>query len=583
MPLDSVFITALTAELSSALTGAKIEKVQQPGRSDLVLTLRTDSGRKNLFVGGAGGSARVHLSAMDYEKPMEPPMFCMLLRKHLIGARITAVRQLPDERIMSFDLDAPGMFGEGEKRGLVFELFGRTANVILTDGEGLITDCLYRQGSLEDKRAVLPGMRYRPPEKQDKRALTSLSDGEICDIVTSADSEAYADKWLVKSFFGLSPLVARELCWRACGDTSRPMLRMPLDKLSSELCNLRDRIAGGRFEPTLITGPDGTPFDFSYMPILQYGPEYALMRAESFSALLEGFWGRRSEEERRRQRSATLMKTVKGIRDRTERRIAAQRQELLSAENRETLRENGDLITSNLHTMKKGMTVLRAYDYYSPDGGEREIKLDPLKTPQQNAAKYYRDYTKLKRAEAHLTELILKGEDELEYLESVCDALSRAETVRDVSEIREELVSAGFIRAQSASKREKRRPEGPMRFVTDTGLEVRVGRNNTQNDALTLKQAARGDMWLHTQKIHGSHVVISCAGTPPDEVSLMQAASLAAYYSQARDGTKVPVDYTLIKYVKKPNGARPGMVIYTDYKTIYADPDEQLALRLRTK
>lgn len=583
MALDSNFLLALSDELAGEITGGKIEKVQQPGRSDIVLTIKCHDGRKDLFIGGSSGSARVNLTKMDYEKPQEPPMFCMLLRKHLVGARINGVIQPQNERILIVELDAPGMFGEGEKRKLIAELFGRTANVILTDGEDIITDCLYRIGGIDEKRAILPGMRYRLPPAQDKNDLITMESDEIKNLISSSDEDTLFDKWLIKTFYGFSPLTARELCLRVCGDVSAPMYRIDHEKAAEELLWLVDAIKNKKMKPYLVTGSDGIPFEYSYIPITQYGAEYTLTEEPSFSELLEKFWGSKNEDERRRQRTNTLMKTVKNLRDRTERRLFAQRNELAGAGGRERLRENGDIITSNLHLMKKGMTVLKAFDYYSEDGGEREIKLDPLKTPQQNAAKYYKDYTRAKSAEHHLTEQIEKGENELNYLESVIEELSRAETAKDVMEIRAELVDSGIIRENKTRKKEKRSTEGPLRFKSDSDMIIRVGRNNTQNDALTLKNSSKTDMWLHVQKIHGSHVIISCAGTSPDEITLTQAASLAAYYSQAREGSKIPVDYTLVKYVKKPNGSRPGMVIYTDYKTMLAEPDAALAERLKIK
>lgn len=581
MALDSTYLTSLCRELKSELAGGKIEKVQQPGRSDIVLTVKTHEGRKDVFLGGASGSARVSITRMDFEKPQEPPMFCMLLRKHLVGARINDIVKPENERIVVFDLDAPGMFGEGEKRRLIAELFGRTVNVILTDGEGIITDCLYRIGSIEDIRAVQPGMKYRLPPAQEKHDILTLTEAQLRDIILAADKDALLDKWLIKTFFGFSPLTARELCFRISSAVSAPLYSVDSEKLIEKLGHFKSFAMSGEAAPYLLLDGTGAPFDFSYMPILQYGASYSVVKTESFSQCIESFWGQKNEEDRRRQRANTLMKTVKGLRDRTERRLSLQKNELLSSENREYLRECGDIITSNLHTMKKGMTVLRAYDYYSPDGGDREIKLDPLKTPQQNAAKYYKDYTKAKSAESHLTEQIVKGEEELNYLESVIEELARAESAKDISDIRAELISAGVIREGGAKRREKRTVSGPMCFKSSTGLTIRVGRNNTQNDALTLKNSAKTDVWLHAQEIHGSHVIISCAGTEPDETTLNEAACLAAYYSQARSSGKVPVCYTLVKHVKKPNGARPGMVIYTDYKTINAEPDESLVNKLK--
>ncbi|MGM9521366.1 MAG: NFACT family protein [Oscillospiraceae bacterium] len=586
MSLDSIFLKGLTAELDRAITGAKIEKVLMPARGSLVFGLKAER-RISLFVGGSSGSARIHLTNQEYEKPVEPPMFCMLLRKHLVGARVLSVRQPELDRVLELRLQAPGMFGEGEERTLIVELLGRTANVILTDGEGVITDCLYRQGSIGEKRMVLPGMLYRLPPRQEKTELSGLTEEGIRSALVSAGEGNGLDRFLVGAVMGLSPLVARELCWRAYSEAS-PRVFDVLAKdggraITGQLMELKELTDKMELRPYMVLTPEKLPFEYSYLPIFQYGPEYELKQAASFSELLETFSGRRDEEERRRQRSRELTKTVRNTRERVARRLSNQREELKRTENREYLRQCGDIITSNLHTMNKGMYLLRAYDYYSEDGGEREIRLDPLKTPQQNAAKYYKDYNRAKSAETHLTEQICAGEEELSYLDSVLDELSRAENERELNEIRAELLYGGYLRETKGGKKEKRQISGPMRFKSDSGFYIHVGRNNTQNDALTLKNSAKTDLWLHAQKIHGSHVVVSCNGESPDERTVMQAASLAAYFSQGRDSGKVPVDYTLVKFVKKPNGARPGMVIYTDYRTVLAEPDEQLSQRLRVK
>ncbi len=582
MALDSVFLRALAGELSGALTGAKIEKVQQPSRGAVVLTLKGER-RFDLYLGSGAGVPRVHLSGMDFEKPQEPPMFCMLLRKHLAGARILSVEQPGWERVLTLKLAAPGVFGEGEERFLTVELLGRTANVILTDGEGIITDCLYRVGAVGERRMVLPGMRYRLPPAQEKVPFVGKSREELWERLRQENGTL--DKALVRSFLGLSPLVARELCFEAYGETGPAPDTLPDggQAVTEALLRLGEAVEAGDFAPYLLTAPNGTPFDFSYRPILQYGSGYTLTKLGSFSELLDAFCGHRDEEERRQTRSRELSKTVKNARDRVQRRLAAQREELRDTENREYYRECGDLVTSNLHRMRKGETVLVCQDYYDPEGGEREIKLDPLKTPQQNAARFYKEYSRKKSAQAHLTERLAAGEEELSYLESVLDELARAETAADLAEIRSELLEAGLLREAKSGKKEKRRSSAPMRFLSSTGFDIRVGRNNVQNDALTLKNSAKTDLWLHVQKLHGSHVVISTEGRVPDDETVQEAASLAAYYSEGRDSGKVPVDAALVKHVKKPSGARPGMVIYTDYRTVTARPNGELAQRLRVK
>ena len=321
------------------------------------------------------------------------------------------------------------------------------------------------------------------------------------------------------------------------------------------------------------------------MDIRQYEGFLTGRELGSFSELIETYYGRRAASERIRQRSAAMTKTVKNAADRLRRKLNLQRQEYEATFDREHLRQCGDIIAANYHKIKRGMAVLKTENFYDPDGGEIEIKLDPAKSPQQNAARYYKDYSKAKNAEKYLAEQIAHGEKELEYLESVLEEIERASGERDLGEIRLELQESGYIKGQTKGKKQQKNPPSgkPMEYRSSSGFRIRVGRNNRENDALTLKDAFKTDMWLHTQKIHGSHVIISSEGRKIDDGTIMEAAMLAALYSQGKNGANVPVDYTLVKYVKKPAGARPGMVIYTDYKTAYVTPDEKLAERLRVK
>ena len=368
--------------------------------------------------------------------------------------------------------------------------------------------------------------------------------------------------------------MARELAFRA-GDDS--------EKLAAELEKLGKSVEENHFTPYLLVR-EGKPVDFTFLPVLQYGPETESIPRESFSALLDDFFSDRESAERVRQRGQDLVKSVTSARDRTARKLGNQARELEATKNRERLRELGDILTSNLHLMEKGMSTFRTMDFYDPEGGEVDIPLDPLLTPQQNAAKYYKEYNKAKTAEEMLTIQIEKGEKELEYLNSVLENIALAEGEKDLQEIRQELTETGYLRRpKTAAKRAKRVSGKPMEFRSSAGLRISVGKNNSQNDLLTTKLAYKSDIWLHTQKIHGSHVILWLEGGEADARSLTEAAQLAAYFSQARDGSKVPVDYTPVKNVKKPAGARPGMVVYTTYQTAVVEPDAELAKKLRVK
>jgi predicted ribosome quality control (RQC) complex YloA/Tae2 family protein len=464
---------------------------------------------------------------------------------------------------------------------------GRHSNLILLDGEGRIIDCLRRVDSdMSARRQVLPGLFYRLPPPQDKLDPTALSREQLEQLLAAAPEETQVDQWLLDRFGGLSPLVCRELAQRAGGSTD---VRLPVlreagrARLLDELEQLLSNVQENRFTPTLIS-MDGKPRDFTFFPVTQYGSAAALTKFDSFSQMLDQFYEQRESLERVRQKGQDLIRSVTSARDRTARKIANQEKELAATQDRERLRQLGDLLTSNLHRMEKGMTCLRTADFYDPDGKEVDVKLDPLLTPQQNAAKYYKEYNKAKTAETMLTIQLEKGRTELDYLNSVLENITLAEGERDLGEIRQELTDTGYLRRPSKAKdRGKRLASKPMEFRSTAGLRISVGKNNTQNDLLTCKLAYKSDIWFHTQKIHGSHVILWTEGSQPDLQSLNEAACLAAWFSQARDSSKVPVDYTPVKFVKKPSGARPGMVVYTTYETAWVAPDPELAKKLRLK
>ena len=572
MPLDAICLSALTAELREKLDGAKIDKVQQPERDMLILSLRGRSGNFRLLLAAGAGNARVHITGESMENPVEPPMFCMLLRKHLVGARIASLEQPDHERMLALELDTRDEMGDLSRKKLVVEMIGRSANVILVGADGRIIDCMRRMDFAGDaERRLLPGMIYRLPPKQNKTDFFSSDSGIRRALIAGADREMPVDKWLLDSFSGLSPLICREMAFR-CGGS--------FDTLPEQLDALHDTVIARDFTPYMLLDGD-KPRDFSFMPIRQYGDSMKGESFDSFSALLDAFYARRDRAERQRRRSHELSRSIKTLRDRLVRKLAGQTEELQRTTGRDEIRKNAELITANMYRLKKGDRELLCEDYYQPDCPEVKIPLDPLKTPQQNAAAMYKEYNKLKAAEEHLTVLIDQGEKQLDYLNSVLEELSRAETEKDISDIRRELMETGYMKKARGAKPERIKAQAPLRFVSDDGLEILIGRSNTQNDELTTKLARRTDYWLHTQKVHGSHVIVRCDGLEPPERTLEQAASLAVYHSQGRDSGKVPVDYTMVRFVRKPSGAMPGKVIYTDYKTLLAESDEDLAHRLK--
>ena len=574
MPLDAICLSGLTRELQGKLVGAKIDRIQQPERDMVLFTLRAPGETLRLLCAVGTGNARVHLTRASFENPAEPPMFCMLLRKHLLGARITALTQPRGERLLCFALDTRDELGFEAQKKMVVELIGRSANLVLVDAEGRIIDCLRRMDFGGDaERRMLPGMLYRLPPRQDKPFVLDASKEQIAAMLADCDGQRPIDKWLLERFSGLSPLVCRELAFRCGGDYT---LLPPLLEAFTE------SVSAGELEPWMVY--DGKrPLDFSFMALRQYGPAVSCVRQESFSDMLDLFYADRVRLELQRRRASALNKSVRQLRDRQARKLAVQQEELAHTEDRETLRKTAELITANLYRIRKGDRTLRCEDYYEPDCPEIEIALDPLKSPQQNAAALFRDYARQKAARVHLTRLIAEGEAHLDYLNSVLALIASAESEKDLADLRRELVACGVIREKGNRKPDRGKPQAPLRFVTEDGLEVLVGRSNLQNDELTTKTARRSDLWLHTQKIHGSHVLLRCEGQEPPPRSVEQAAVIAAWFSQGRGAGKVPVDYTLVKNVRKPSGALPGKVLYIDYKTLTVEGDEALVKKLRTK
>ena len=583
MPFDAVFLSAVTAELRASLIGSRVDKVQMPSRDLVVLQFRGQGGNGRLLLSASTNSPRIHLTGASLENPAQPPMFCMLLRKHLTGGRIVDLRQPPMERLVDITLDCTDEMGEPVQKHLILELMGRNSNLILCGGDGRVLDCLRRVDfEMSEKRQVLPGLFYQDPPMLEKENPVTAPLEAIVEKLEALEGQKRFDKWLLDTFGGLSPLICRELSYELFGD-----IEVEIGELSPETRRAAAEKLYEKFQ-ALTDAPvpvmlrkEGKPSDFSFRPIAQYGTYLETEIFESFSKLLDGYYTDRDHADRMRQKTQTIHKAIVNLRDRTARKLEIQRKELAATLDRERLRQLGDIVTANLHAICRGQVRLTAVDFYDPEMKEIDIPLSPQISPQQNAAKFYKDYNRAKTAEKVLTEQIAKGEVELDYVNSILDELSRAETEKDVSEIRLELVQGGYIRDTDKKKKMKVQPTRPMEFVSSEGYRIRVGRNNRQNDELTLKQSAKCDLWFHVQKLHGSHVVVECGGARPGDATITEAAELAAWYSQARESQNVPVDVTPVKQIKKPVGGKPGMVIYHVYNTVYVTPSQETVEKLK--
>ncbi len=572
MPFDALFLTAVTAELQQALPGARVDKIQQPARDTVVLSLRSQTGNRKLLLSASPNHPRIHFTQARMENPAQPPMFCMLLRKHLAGGRVLGLTQPPLERAVDLAIESADEMGEVSVKHLYLELMGRNANLILADGQGRIIDCLRRVDfAMSEKRQVLPGLFYRQPPDQGKENPLAVSPEGLQALLARVTAPQRLSSWLLDTFAGLSPLVARELAFLAAGDIDADVFAADTAALSQALAQAMDTLCQSPQPVQLLY--EGRPKDFSFRPITQYGAYYTQQIWESFSALLDAVYTQRDQAERMRSRAQALRKTVQNLHTRVSRKLALQEKERTAAANRERLRQLGDIVTANIHQMTRGQARLIATDFYDPEMKEITIPLQVNLSPQQNAAKFYKEYTKAKTAEKILTVQLEEGRREQTYLSSVLEALALAETEQDLADIRQELLEGGYVRDTDKRKRMKTAPAKPLAFTSADGFAIYVGRNNRQNDFLTGKVAHKQDLWFHAQKFHGSHVIVSCQGQTPPETTLRQAAALAAYYSQARQSQNVPVDYCPVRQVKKPHGAKPGMVVYENYNTIYVNPE----------
>lgn len=572
MAFDAFYLKFTLDEIREKCLGGRVEKIFQPSRDSLIMLIKGSAGREKLLIVANPTAPRLHLTTASPENPPEPPMFCMLLRKHLSGARLAEISQPPMERLAVFTFDSTDEMGFPVQKRLVAELMGRTCNLYLLGPEGRILDCLRRIPLDENtKRAALPGLNYQEPEKVEKQ--NPLEFTNYTELLTRPGADLLCDR-LMDTLGGLSPLVCREAALQCAGDTDARIEGQDLPALAARLEDYFREILT-QPKPYFYAQADGTPKQFAFCPIREYG---SCRQAESFSALLDSFYTLRDRRDAMRQKSQAIRKTVSNLCARLRRKLAVQEKELEATYDRERLRQLGDILTANIGRIKKGQTIAQCEDFYNEEMPIIDIPISPLLSPQQNAAKFYKDYTRMKNAEKELTHQIALGSEELSYLESVQEELNRAGTDAELDEIRQELQAGGYVRQDGGKARMKQKKLPPMRFESTDGFPIYVGRNNRQNDELTFRLARKDDIWCHASKVHGSHVIVSCGGKTPPDNTLTQAAQLAAYYAETTGGQNIPVDMTTVKQVKKIPSGKPGMVIYHTYKTVIVNPYKDIVV-----
>jgi len=584
MAFDAGMLACTLSELRSAALGARIEKVYQPERDEIILQMRSFEGGKRLLINAGSNNPRIGFTEISKENPQNPPMFCMLLRKYLQGAKLVEISQAQFDRIAFLGFETRDEMGYECKRYLIAELMGKYSNLIFADGnKKIITALRTSDFSFDSVRQLIPGITYSLPSQGDKIDPLSVTEEQFLTVISKAPREKPCDKFLVSTFMGISPAVAREIVFCATGHTDTPVSFCFADELYRHFLRVTDVIKSETFSPCLITN-NGESIEYSFIPLLQYG-SYEKKDFESAGALLDAFFASRDNKQRVHQRASDLLRLLTNAEGRIRKKLEIQRSELKACEDGERYRKYGDLITANLYRLQSRASFVELEDYESMDEDGNlptiKIELDNRLSPAANAQRYYKKYAKSKTAKVELTKQIEIGEQELEYIYTVFEALTKAESPADLAEIRDELYKSGYA-SRMKSYSVSRKPKNPtvMQFITPDGMKVLCGKNNVQNEYITHKLAEKHDYWFHVKSAHGSHVLLVTEGNEPTDLDFTTAAQIAAHYSSA-EGDNIAVDYTLAKHVKRVAGAKPGFVIYHTNWTAYVTPDAEKIAKLR--
>ena len=588
MAFDAGMLACMVHEIRTVALGGRIEKVMQPERDEIILQLRSTEGGKRLLI-NAGAGPRMSFTDLARENPAQAPMFCMLLRKHLTGARLSDIRQEGFERVVTLEFDTRDEMGFACTRRIVAEIMGKYSNLIFTDGDGKIISALKTiDFTTSAQRQVLPGMRYELPPPQDKDNPLEVDFDRFAELYNSENPEKPLDKFILSRFMGISATVAREMVTIATRHTDTPLRYATPEEAWRGFDAVISRIKEGNYAPTMVY--DGqNAVEYAFCPLTQYEAPIETRSFESASAMLDAYFETRDKESRIRQRAADVLRLLTNAESRIKKKLDIQRGELQDCEKAEVYKKYGDMITANLWQLTRGMKQAEITDYEVWDEEKEEygtviIDLDERLTPSANAQRYYKKYTKARNAKVELAKQIELGEAELAYIYTVFDALTRAETANDLAEIRDELYRSGYASRMKGYAAPKKQPAPTVaKFKTTNGYLVYCGKNNLQNEHITHKLADRNDYWFHAKGVPGSHVVMVTNGEEPDAQDFTDAASIAAHYSKAAGGAQIPVDYLLVRHVRKVPGAKPGFVTYHTNWTAYVTPDAERIAGMRVK
>jgi predicted ribosome quality control (RQC) complex YloA/Tae2 family protein len=569
MAFDGLFCAAVAHELNK-WSGARVEKIHQSSQTCFYFQLYRDGKRGNFVVSASASRPIIAITEESVARPETPTPTCMLYRKHLQNGRFIASEWVENERIIRFVFDCADEMGYIKRKYLFAEMMGKYSNLILTDEKEKILSASSVSDITSDVRRIMAGLPYEFPPKQDKISVFSVDKEAFLKLASEKEGMPSND-FLLKTFFGFSPVVSREIVFRAFGETDRVLTKENAKTLFTEIEKLKKIFENSDFIPNAIFD-DENGVEYSFIPITQYGNTFSLREYESFSSLLTDYFGRKEEAVNISRYSRELVKTVQNHLSRVKKKLVLLKNELDDCSAMESVRIKGDVVTANIYRIKQGDSVVVGMDYES--GNEITVPLDVSLAPSKNAQKYYKKYQKMKRASVMLAEQIKKAENEKDYLESVLSFIDRAATPQELAEIKLELVESGFIAGKTETGKKKKTPASkPLSFQTSDGLTLRVGRNNRQNDALT-GSAERNDLWFHIKGFHGSHVILSVNGNEePSDRDYTEAAMVAAYYSEKRGSKNVEVDYTRVRALKKPSGSAPGFVTYEKYYSAVVDAE----------
>ncbi len=572
MAFDACMMRAVLGELTSEFPEAKIEKVLQPQNDEIDMVIHYGKSSRRLVFNVGPNAPRLQLSDRAKENPLKAPMFCMLLRKYFVGAKIISVDQPGFDRIAELTVSCYDEMGFKVTKKIVCEIMGKYPNLIILDLDSKILAAIkIIDFAASTVRQVLPGLKYQIPAKPDKLSPLVIDEALFREKLSAFSPEKSGEKFITSTYSGIATQIAHELVYRASGNIDTPLCDIDTGKFYSVFEEWQKLLIDGHYLPTVAIGEGGKPVDYSYMDITYLGDGVTVKHFDRLSELFDCYFAEKDRIERINQRARDIIRLVSSAISRTERKLAIQREALLDSERGEEYKRRGDLITANLYRLSRGMDSFTATDYYSDDCPEVEIPLDARLTPSANAQRMYKLYNKAKTARQVLAEQIKLWEAELIYLESVSESIARAECEDDLTEIRDELYRSGYASRLRGYKPKKEIKSNPTRLVTSGGYTLLVGRNNLQNDRLTMRTADKGDIWFHTKDIPGSHVILVTEGREPSEVDYTEAAAAAAHFSKAT-GDLVAVDYTAVKNIKKPSGAKPGYVIYKTNYTAFVKP-----------